>query len=383
MENDRGYISGENWYNESENIEYEAVYYSDSDSDYSDTEVEENLPPHFINVESHESEENYEQEQVTEMTAHEMQRRLDKEREEEKEKEKTAREKKEKKKSKEEYNKKKKTQSNAYEGGACGSNDDGYVARNNTEQKKVRFERERSAPIPIPARAHREEEIFDMEMEIDEFIASELERNRIDFAAYDGLDEQLEMERLTIEEENRFENGFEFNIHIPMEYRWSDFDECCIGICNPELESRMRAIRRSRGRIDIAEIMKVYMEVSETKLTEMHKIERGKLQEELYKKEKKLDKTEAELKEARQDRAIAQGQVRIINAKLQAKMEELIAEKTYVNQKEQIIQEWCEGNKEAEKALEDMGKENKKLLKETAELKMTIQEMKKQDRRKF
>jgi hypothetical protein len=222
-----------------------------------------------------------------------------------------------------------------------------------------------------------------MEMEIDEFIASELERNRIDLGAYGDLDEQLELERLTIQERNQIDSGFEFNIHIPMEYRWSDFDECCIGICNPELERRMRAIRRSRGRIDLTEVMKMYMEVSETKLTEMHKIEKGRLQEELYEKEKKLDRMEAELKEARQDRAIAQGQVRIVNAKLQAKTEELVAEKAYASQKEQIIQEWCKGNKEAEKALEDMGKENKRLLKEIAELKMTIQEMKKQDRRKF
>jgi hypothetical protein len=68
---------------------------------------------------------------------------------------------------------------------------------------------------------------------------------------------------------------------------------------------------------------------------------------------------------------------------MKEKEEELKAERIYSGNKEKIIRAWSEGSKEAEHVLRETGRENKKLLDEISELKMTIREMKKQEREKY
>jgi hypothetical protein len=78
-------------------------------------------------------------------------------------------------------------------------------------------------------REQREEEIFNMEMEIDKCIASELSKERVDLSKIDYIEEQLEIGKLQIGD-NRYEEeeSFHFNAYIPAKYQWSEFDECCI-----------------------------------------------------------------------------------------------------------------------------------------------------------
>jgi len=403
MEQDSGYFSDHNSFYEYANMENEPVYYSDSDSDYSDTEVTEELPPQQFNVQQHEHEhqedeeaaEEAEEAEEAEMTYHEMSRRREQEREEEKEAPKenydemSRRKEKEKEKEEEKENEEKSEESHRrkpeerrYEAGACGGVEDGYENRRAMNRKKVTFEIEESEPIPIPRQGWREEEIFDMEMDIDEFIASELERHNVDVGSMQYLDEHVEIERLRIEEEQEYRNESEFNANIPEKYRWSKFDECCIGIYKPELEQKMKEMRKSRVKIGLAEVLALYIEIQETKTSKMHEIEKGKLQETVEKKNKEIDKLTAKLREARQEQALARRHTRMIRAKLKSKTEEVEAEKEYSKQKDKALNTWEEGSKEMEAALAEAGVDNRELLKEINELRMIIQEMKKQERRK-
>ena len=383
MEQDSGYFSDHNSFYEYANMENEPVYYSDSDSDYSDTEVTEELPPQQFNVQQHEHQEDEEaageaeEAEEEEMTYHEMSRRREREREEEEEHAAEAPEERSAEKDQETEKEKK-----DYEGGACGTTEDMGSDRRRGNYRKVTFEREESEPIPIPEPHYREEEIFDMEMEIDEFIASELQRHNVDIGSIEYLDDHVEIERLRIEEERECENTSEFNVSIPEKYRWTKFDECCIGIYKPELKQKMKEMRMSRRAIELSEVLMLYIEIQETKTSELHKIEKGKLQETVEKQEKEINKLTAKLREARQEQAIAKRQARITRAKLKSKIEEVEAEREYSKLKDKALDTWEEGNKEVEAALAEAGVDNRELLKEITELRIIIQEMKKQEKGK-
>jgi len=349
MENDRGYITRGEWSSGNNGTEYEPVFYSETDSDYSDTEISENIQAQEIYVQPHELNTPRFLPEATDGTTQDQQRREPREEERRGEGE-----------SREEEDIAEPAR------GACGTNNDCYSQR-------------------WARREPKEEDMFDMEMDIDQFIASELDRERVDLSEIDFIEEQLEIGRLTIREEYEYsgEESFCFNAYIPAKYQWSEFDECCIGIYNQDLERRMKNMRRNRGPVPLTKVMELFMEVQESKMIEMHKIEKGKLKEDLAKSEKQLQATKAKLREAKQDQAVARGLARMMKERLRAKEEELRAERIHSKNKEQIIQAWSEGSKEAEQVVTEAGRENKKLLEEITELKMTISEMKKQERGKY
>ncbi len=257
--------------------------------------------------------------------------------------------------------------------GACGKEADGYWVGGN---------------INIPKKNQKKNEDYyepnDMEVDLEQFISQEIDANFQIYNDLEYLEETIDLNKLDIDRENRYkeEEEFPMNSLIPSKYKWTEFDEYCMGICRPSLEKKMKELRTRNEIISEREIIELHAEIEEAKLMEYHKIEKGKLTENIEKLKKKIEKTMAALRIAIQERKIAETHVRRLIIELEAKEEELVSERIYSSRKENIIEAWMRGNKESEREVIRARQENKSLLQEISQLRLTIQEMKKQDKEK-
>ena len=261
--------------------------------------------------------------------------------------------------------------------GACGNDEDGYGNTYNhrkTEHKELYTEQSENE---FP-------DVFHIDMDIDNFITQEIKENNLPMLDIGYIEGTLKLNHLEITKDNQYvnEENFQMNDIIPEEYRWNEFDEICMGICKPSLEKKMKEMRTRRSEITENEYIKLHAEIQEAKMIELHRMEKGKLEESLSRMEKMTEETLSALNMAVQDKEIAIITTKTLKTELEAKEEELTTMKISNSRKENIIEKWEIGMRENEKEIIRVRKENKKLLEEIKELRLTLQELRKQGRKK-
>jgi hypothetical protein len=331
MEADSGYHKSEEWYPEYDQHIYEAeqVYYSDSDSAYSDTEI--NTP----NIQLGEEEEDMELAQ-------------------------------------EEDN-----------GGAL----EEFLEEEEPMEEAVHNGHIMDPPnegamgMPVPCEENQlenrdeTEELEDIDMGL-YLQASRTPFNEAElFEELEHLERELERDRAVVrgEEEGI---GFQMGLAIPEEYRWEEFDEVCLAIGDMDLGARMRDMRTRRGPIDIKEIHKLHTEIEVAKVRQKLEIEKGNLIENLKTAEKKAENLFSALRMAIHDKEIALSIGRQLKTDLITKEEEIKMGRDMNYRKNIIISEWKTLCEDKERELAQVREENKDLRTEISDLRMALCEMK-------
>jgi hypothetical protein len=331
MEADSGYHTSEEWYPEYDQHIYEAepVYYSDSDSAYSDTEIntpdiqlgEEEEDMEVVEEENNEGafEELLEEEEPMEEAEH-----------------------------------------NGHIMDPPAHEAMGIPVQNEEDQQENRDETEGLEEIDMNLYLQASRTPFN-EAELFE----ELER----------LERELERDRAIVRTEEEAV-GFQMGPAIPEEYRWEEFDETCLAIGDMDLGARMREIRTRRGPIDIKEIHKLHTDIEVAKVRQKLEIEKGNLIENLKAAEKKAENLFSALRMAIHDKEIALSIGRQLKTEMITKDEELKIGKEMNYRKYVIISEWKTLCEDKERELAQVREENKDLRTEISDLRMALCEMK-------
>ena len=244
-----------------------------------------------------------------------------------------------------------------------------------TEQNLYQVEQQRNLPQMSP------QSLAELLETIDTHIRDETETENqgipgfpIEYQEETGREQGKEEDRETDRQKERIletveEESFFPNNNVPIEYQWDDFDECTLGITNPELARRMYEIRMTRKEeTDHNEIKVIFLQIQISKMVDRQAIERKDWLKERVELGKRSENLFMALRLAVNGKDKAVSSCKEMKAELEVKIQELDIEKKTSSNRKRIGKIWMELCRDKERELSEIREENRGLRQELSDL---------------